>query len=93
MSDSVITIALAWAVDNIPREVAVVVPAGTTLASMRASLEMLKLVPQEIVDSAAAIGVWSKVRQPSYVLRDQDRIEIYARLKADPKEQRRKRAR
>jgi putative ubiquitin-RnfH superfamily antitoxin RatB of RatAB toxin-antitoxin module len=92
MTASTITVAVAWAFDNTPREVALVVPAGTTLASLRTSSAWLQVVPQNIAERSAAIGVWSKVRQLNYVLRDQDRLELYAPLKADPKEQRRKRA-
>jgi len=42
--------------------------------------------------SAMTVGIWSKPVQPSTVLRDGDRIELYRPLKADPKESRRRRA-
>lgn len=35
------------------------------------------------------VGVWGRVRAPAYVLREGDRVEIYAPLKADPKDARR----
>ena len=35
------------------------------------------------------LGVWSKLREPTSVLRDRDRIEIYRPLTVDPKEARR----
>jgi uncharacterized protein len=38
---------------------------------------------------AEAVGVWGRVRAQTHVLRDGDRVEIYAPLKADPKEARR----
>jgi putative ubiquitin-RnfH superfamily antitoxin RatB of RatAB toxin-antitoxin module len=47
----------------------------------------------EIRALAAGLGVWGRVRSESYPLRPRDRVEIYQPLKADPKEQRRRRAR
>lgn len=38
------------------------------------------------------LGIWSKPAQPSTVLRNGDRVELYRPLKADPKESRRRRA-
>lgn len=40
----------------------------------------------------APAGVWGKVRPLDYVLRDGDRIETYAPLRADPKDARRAKA-
>ena len=37
------------------------------------------------------VGVWSKAREWTAVLRDQDRVEIYRPLTVDPKEARRQR--
>ena len=42
--------------------------------------------------SAMTLGIWSKPVQPSTVLQDGDRVELYRPLKADPKESRRRRA-
>lgn len=42
--------------------------------------------------SATTIGIWSKPVQPSTLLKEGDRIELYRPLKADPKESRRRRA-
>jgi uncharacterized protein len=39
----------------------------------------------------AAVGVWGKVRPLTFVLREQDRVEIYRPLQADPKAARRAR--
>jgi uncharacterized protein len=36
-----------------------------------------------------ATGVWGRVRPRDHVLREGDRVEIYAPLKADPKDARR----
>jgi putative ubiquitin-RnfH superfamily antitoxin RatB of RatAB toxin-antitoxin module len=93
MTTSSITISVAWAHDGAVRDVVLVVPLGTTIAALLGSPEFRQLVPEHVVVSAAAIGVWSKVKPSVYVLRDRDRLEFYAALKADPKEQRRQRAR
>jgi uncharacterized protein len=39
----------------------------------------------------SAVGVWSKVRPLTFVLREYDRVEIYRPLQADPKAARRAR--
>jgi hypothetical protein len=42
-----------------------------------------------VPEVAAPCGVWGRVRPLTHVLRDDDRVEVYAPLKADPKEARR----
>ena len=43
--------------------------------------------------SSLRLGVWCKVCDPGWVLRDRDRVEIYRPLTVDPKEARRLRYR
>ena len=88
MSD--IALSIAYATPDAQQEIAVVVPAGTTLQ------QALALLATEIAttlhaDEVVATGVWGKIRPLHYVLRDGDRIEIYRALKADPKQARRAR--
>ena len=84
-----VALSIAYATPDAQQEIAVVVPAGTTLQ------QAIALLATEIAmlhaDETAATGVWGKVRPPHYVLRDGDRIEIYRALKADPKQARRAR--
>lgn len=85
-----IALTIAYATPDAQQEIAVVVPAGTTLQ------QALALLATEIAttlhaDQSVATGVWGKVRPPHYLLRDGDRIEIYRALKADPKQARRAR--
>ena len=71
--------------------VALNLPAGATVAdAVRASgiVERHGLEP-----GALRVGVWSRVREPSFVLRDRDRVELYRPLTVDPKEARRQRYR
>ena len=86
-----IRLLIAYALPGQQQEIAVEVPAGSTL------LQGLALHETQIAallngGQVVATGVWGKVRPPHYVLREGDRIEIYRPLKADPKQARRARA-
>ncbi|RJG06181.1 RnfH family protein [Noviherbaspirillum cavernae] len=67
------------------------VPEGTTLFEAIHRSGVLRDEP-ELDLSVCAVGIYGKLREPDTRLRDRDRIEIYRRLIADPKESRRKRA-
>ena len=86
-----IRLLIAYAKGDQQRETAVELPAGTTLH------QGLVLLAGHIAallngEQPVATGVWGKVRPSQYVLREGDRIELYRRLKADPKDARRVRA-
>ncbi|GAB3551124.1 RnfH family protein [Noviherbaspirillum agri] len=68
-----------------------ILPAGTTLRAAVDQSGVLSDFP-EIDLAVFRLGVYGKLRTPETVLRDHDRVEIYRRLIADPKESRRKRA-
>ena len=68
----------------------VLAPGSTVAAAIDAS-GVLQKYP-EIDLTKNKIGVFSKLAKIDTVLRDQDRVEIYRPLIADPKEVRRKRA-
>lgn len=93
MSNSKITVTIAWADAKVAREREAQVLAGTTLSDLLAADLTKHDVPLEVVSGAAGVGVWGRVRPKTYVLRGGDRVEFYAPLKADPKEQRRRRVR
>lgn len=63
-------------------------PDSTVLDAVRAS-GLLQRLPQ--IESGH-LGVWGRPVTPETRLRDLDRVEIYRRLIADPKEVRRARA-
>ncbi|MFM2397014.1 MAG: hypothetical protein RLZZ144_264 [Pseudomonadota bacterium] len=67
------------------------VPAGATIAEALTLSGLLEKFP-EIDLIKGKFGIFSKLSKPDTVLREQDRIEIYRPLIADPKEVRRKRA-
>jgi len=67
------------------------VPADTQLLDAVKASGFVAAHP-EIDLEQAVLGIYGKQAKPDAMLRDQDRIEIYRPLKADPKEVRRKRA-
>jgi uncharacterized protein len=71
---------------------AVKVAEGTTLGTLMASDEMGDFMRESNMQAPPAVGaagVWGRVKSNDYVLRADDRVEIYRPLKADPKDARR----
>ena len=66
--------------------------AGSTVADAIAAAGLGQRFPGLDV-AALQLGIWSREVEPSATLRDGDRVEIYRKLKADPKDMRRARAR
>ena len=69
----------------------IIVAAGTDVQQAVTLSGLLRKYP-EIDLATARLGVFSRIMEPSSVLRDGDRVEIYRPLIADPKEIRRQRA-
>jgi putative ubiquitin-RnfH superfamily antitoxin RatB of RatAB toxin-antitoxin module len=67
------------------------VPAGTTVHQAIRQSGVIEAAP-EIDLTVWRVGIYGKLKQLDAVLRDNDRIEIYRPLLADPKEARRTRA-
>lgn len=62
-------------------------PAGATV---RQAVDASTLLAVHQLDAThLRVGVWGRAAPWSHVLRDQDRVELYRALKADPKESRR----
>jgi putative ubiquitin-RnfH superfamily antitoxin RatB of RatAB toxin-antitoxin module len=69
--------------------VALQLPQGATLAdALRASGLLQK---HHLDEAALRAGIWCKPKEPTALLRDRDRVEIYRPLRVDPKEARRQR--
>jgi len=66
-------------------------PVGATLQQALEASGLLAKYP-EIDLKKNKFGLWNKLSKPDSVLRDQDRVEIYRPLIADPKEVRKQRA-
>jgi uncharacterized protein len=67
------------------------VPAGTTLRQAIERSGVIQDCP-DIDLTVCKVGIFGKLKELDTVLREQDRIEIYRPLIADPKEARRRRA-
>lgn len=71
-------------------EVAVQLPAGSTVAAAVLASGLLEKYP-ELTRSPYTMGVWNRKSGADTPLRERDRIEIYRPLKVDPKVARRER--
>ncbi|WP_165725387.1 RnfH family protein [Pseudoalteromonas sp. SA25] len=67
------------------------VPQGTTVEQAVIQSGIIEKCP-EIDATSLTLGVWNRTVKANYELKDDDRIEIYRPLIADPKDARRKRA-
>ena len=65
---------------------------GSTLADALAAANLRERFP-ELDPARTKAGIWSRAASAATPLRDGDRVEIYRKLKADPKDKRRARAR
>lgn len=70
--------------------VALTVEAGTTVAQALEQSGLLQRFP-EISADKLDVGIYGKRADPSAILREYDRVEIYRPLIADPKQARRAR--
>jgi putative ubiquitin-RnfH superfamily antitoxin RatB of RatAB toxin-antitoxin module len=86
-----IHVEVVYALQNRQKAVMLQLPAGATL---REAVERSGLMAEfpEIDLAANKFGIWNKLAKPDAALRDNDRVEIYRPLIADPKEVRRQRA-
>ncbi len=66
-------------------------PEGATVGDAMRCSGLLERYP-EITGAALPVGIWGRLVSVDAMLRDQDRVEIYRALTADPKEVRRRRA-
>ncbi len=80
-----VAVVLAWPDNYLQREL--VLPEGCTVAD---AIEAAALPGTEL---AAAVAVHGVLARPQQVLLDGDRVELLRPLLADPKENRRRRAR
>jgi putative ubiquitin-RnfH superfamily antitoxin RatB of RatAB toxin-antitoxin module len=91
MADDILHVQVCYARPGIRFLRDLVVPAGTTLRQAIEASGVLGRCP-EIDLASCRVGIFGKLKEPDVVLRQDDRVEIYRGLIADPKEARRKRA-
>lgn len=86
-----IHVEVVYALQNRQKSVSVQLSAGTTV---RDAVERSGLMGEfpEIDLAVNKFGIWNKLAKADAALRDNDRVEIYRPLIADPKEVRRQRA-
>lgn len=84
-----IRVELVYALAQRQERVFLDLPRGSTALDAVRESGLLRNLPQGKV---GRIGIWGKPVIPETALRDQDRVEIYRPLIADPKESRRARA-
>lgn len=65
---------------------------GTTALQAVEQSGLLQRFPDIDLAAENKLGIFSKITKPDTVLRDRDRVEIYRKLIADPKQVRKQRA-
>ncbi len=68
------------------------VETGTTALDAVILSGLIEQYPEQINPDNLSLGIYSKKIEPTTLLRENDRVEIYRPLVADPKEIRRKKA-
>ena len=91
MSDKKIQIEVVYALPYEQLLLKLEVPQQTTLAQAVRLSGLPEKYPEIELDKGK-FGLYGKLSKPDVVLRENDRVEIYRPLIADPKEVRRKRA-
>ncbi|TFV98652.1 RnfH family protein [Oxalobacteraceae bacterium OM1] len=86
-----VTVVVCYALPDYVFRRALSVPAGTTLRAAVEGSGLLEACP-DIDLETARVGIYGKARPLDTVLRENDRVEVYRPLIADPKEARRRRA-
>lgn len=84
-----IVVEVAYA-SPIPCLLTLKVPNGTTLISAVEQSGVLDLYP-ELQSNPLKLGIWSKECQPTVLLKNHDRIEIYRPVQITPAQARQKR--
>lgn len=91
MLDKAIKVEVAYATPDRQEIITVTGHAGMTLQAAILASDVLKAFP-EIDLAINKVGIFGRIASLNSLVNDQDRIEIYRPLQADPKETRRRRA-
>ena len=91
MDNKQITVEVAYANPDKQTIIAIEVPEGTTVSE---AIQLSNIIAEfpDIDLETAKTGVFGKMAKTDKVLRNKDRVEIYRKLIADPKESRRQQA-
>jgi len=91
VNDNQITVEVAYALPDVQRIISLDVNEGTVLTDAVTQSGILDEFP-EIDLGSAKVGIFGKLKKADTVLRQGDRVEIYRKLIADPKQVRKERA-
>ncbi len=91
MAEAMLAVEVCYPLSVKQDVVKIKLPAGATVQAAVEASGLLAKYP-EIDLKKNKFGVWNKLAKLDAVLRDQDRVEIYRPLIADPKEVRKQRA-
>lgn len=87
----VINVQVIYTLPDRQEMISITLPVGATLKTAVEASGLLQKYPEIDVESGR-FGIYARVSRLNTELRDQDRVEIYRSLIADPKEVRRQRA-
>ena len=90
MVDTLVRVALAWAQEGQVQTVLLDLPDGATIADALAAAEVRDGIT---FGADQDVGIWGRLQPRTARLADGDRVELLRPLLADPKENRRRRAR
>lgn len=91
VSNKVIKVEVAYALPNAQAILPVTIDEGTTALAAAEQSGVVKRFPD--IDLAKnKLGIFGKAIKPDHILQENDRVEIYRPLLADPKEVRKRRA-
>jgi len=90
-NDKQISVEIAYALPDVQRIIALDISEGLELAAAVKQSGILEEFPEIDLDSSK-VGIFGKLKKANTILREGDRVEIYRKLIADPKQVRKDRA-
>ena len=90
-NDKYINVEVAYALPEVQRIIALEIKSGISLAEAVQQSGMLDEFPEIDLENSK-VGIFGKLKKADTILREGDRVEIYRKLIADPKQVRKERA-
>ena len=90
-NDKQINVEVAYALPDVQRVISLEINEGTELLAAVKQSGVLEEFPEIDLDNSK-LGIFGKLKKADTVLREGDRVEIYRKLIADPKQVRKDRA-
>lgn len=90
-NDKQINVEVAYALPDVQRVISLEINEGTELLAAVKQSGVLEEFPEIDLDNSK-LGIFGKLKKADTVLREGDRVEIYRKLVADPKQVRKDRA-